>query len=257
MAQIGFSTGALALGDFKSALELMATLRLRVVELSALRLGELPGLIDALPTLNLQQFSYIALHAPSCFRADEEDFVIDLLKRVPKDWQIVLHPDAIKCFEKWTDFGAQIALENMDRRKSQGRSSEELARCFDKLPDAKLCMDLAHAHQFDRTMTEAFRMLSRFSDRVCQLHISELNSAGRHFALSYNSIVAFQEIAGLIPGDIPIIIESLDPLSGEGTVDQHLSWMGQEISRALVATGRSNEFVLPAGLTEKVAAGAA
>jgi sugar phosphate isomerase/epimerase len=245
MASIGFSTGALSLGDFGEALHLMSGLPLTAVELSALRIAELPTLIGAIPQLDLAQFSYIAVHSPSRFLPEEEDFVIDLLQHVPAEWPIVLHPDTIHRSEKWARFGAQLALENMDRRKPNGRSAEEIAHYFDELPDARLCLDLAHAHQYDKTMTEAFRMLTRFGDRICQLHVSELDSAGRHFALSYATIAAFTEIASLIPADAPIIIESLDPLRREGSREQQLDWMGHEVSRALLATGRGNWFARP------------
>jgi len=67
MALIGFSTGAVALGDFEHALALLESTSMNAVELSALRLRELPRLIAALPRINLGQYAYISLHAPSRF----------------------------------------------------------------------------------------------------------------------------------------------------------------------------------------------
>jgi hypothetical protein len=237
MAFFGFSTGALSLGNFQEALRLVHGTSMTAVELSALRLPELPVLVDALPTLDLSQFSYVSVHAPSRFSASEEDNVIDLLRKVPEKWPIILHPDTIHDPEKWAGFGNQLAIENLDRRKSDARSAEELDRWFDRLPNARLCFDMAHAHQCDRTMTEAFRILLRFRGRICQLHISELDSAGHHFPLSYGSIQAFSEVASLIPADSPAILESLNPLHGAGN-DLQKIWMEREISRASKAIGR-------------------
>jgi hypothetical protein len=238
MAFIGFSTGALQLGNFQKALRLVYGTSMTAVELSALRLHELPRLVDALPKLDLRQFSYVSVHAPSRFSAEEEDDVIDLLHKIPEKWPIILHPDTIHDPGKWTAFGNQLVIENMDRRKSAARNAEELCGWFEQLPDARLCFDLAHAHQCDRTMTEAFRILLKFRDRICQLHISELDSAGHHFPLSSGSIQAFSEVASLIPADSPVILESLNPLQESGD-EQQRAWMEGEINRASKAIGCS------------------
>jgi hypothetical protein len=237
MALTGFSTGALALGDFNEGLRLMSGTSMTAVELSALRLPELPGLIHALPTLNLEQFTYVSLHAPSRFSAEDEDGVIELLGRVPAAIPIIVHPDTIHSSVKWARFGSQLAIENMDRRKPDGRSADELSRWFEELPNANLCFDLAHAHQCDRTMTEAFRILLRFKDRICQLHVSELDSTGHHFSLSLGSMRAFSEVATLIPIDSPAILESRNPLR-ETDQGVQVAWIEREARRANKALGR-------------------
>ena len=237
MAFIGFSTGALMLGNFHEALRLLHETTMSAVEISALRLPELPILIDSLPTLELERFSYISIHAPSRFSVGEEDSVIELLRRVPSRWPIVVHPDTIHESGKWAEFGSQLAIENMDLRKPDGRRVDELGHWFDRLPNARLCFDLAHAHQCDRTMTEAFRILVNFSERICQLHISELDSTGHHFPLSIGSMEAFSEIASLIPQDSNVIIESLNPFRGASDRKQK-AWIEREAERASEALGR-------------------
>jgi hypothetical protein len=208
MNPIGFSTGALALGDFRLALEYLRGKPLTAVELSALRVSELPLLLKAVPSLDLNQFNYIALHAPSSFSATEEPEIVRLLTRFPDDWKIVLHPDAVHDSVQWLPFGHRLALENMDRRKLDGRSVEEMSRWFSLMPEAQFCLDLAHAQQWDTTMTEAYLFLRSFSNRICQIHISQLDSASHHYPLSEGSIRAFSEVAWLIPEDVPFIIES-------------------------------------------------
>jgi hypothetical protein len=208
MNPIGFSTGALALGDFRTALGYLVGRPFTVVELSALRVSELPVMLDTIPSLNLDQFRYIALHVPSMFSTAEEPEIVRLLEQVPMDWKLILHPDTIHDPAKWRAFGERLVLENLDRRKPDGRSAEELARWFERLPDAKLCLDLAHAQQWDTTMTEAYLFLKIFAERLCQIHISQLDSASRHYSLSTSSVRAFSELAWLIPDGIPLIIES-------------------------------------------------
>jgi hypothetical protein len=208
MNNVGFSTGALAQGDFERALAQMAGKPLSAVELSALRVVELPRLLDSIPLLDLHQYAYIAVHAPSRFTNEGEGRILELLKLFPKNWPIVVHPDAIHDTPKWRALGKQLVLENMDRRKADGRTAEELSRWFDVLPDARLCVDLAHAQQWDTTMTEAYLILTKFQNRICQIHMSELDSASRHYPLSQGSMKAFSEVAGLIPPSAAIIIES-------------------------------------------------
>ena len=67
MNSIGFSTGAVARGDYQAALALLRREGVRAVELSALRLSELSSLVDDLPRLDLTSFSFVSFHAPSRF----------------------------------------------------------------------------------------------------------------------------------------------------------------------------------------------
>jgi Xylose isomerase-like TIM barrel len=208
MNPIGFSTGALALGDFRLALGYLHGTDFSVVELSALRTAELPVLLRDISSCDLSQFRYIALHAPSAFSAAEEPEIVRFLREAPAQWRIILHPDTIHDYRRWVPFGSQLVIENMDRRKPDGRSAQELLRWFERLPQAQFCLDLAHAQQWDTTMTEAYLLLKTFSRRLCQIHISQLDSASHHYPLSTGSVRAFSEVSWLIPQGVPLIIES-------------------------------------------------
>jgi hypothetical protein len=209
MRLIGFSSGALAYGDFRLALDMLKGGRMACVELSALRVSELENLIEAIPTLDLSSYAYVSIHAPSNFSSQDEEWISDLLfSRVPDAWPIVMHPDTIHDFRHWSRFGARLAIENMDRRKPIGRTAKELTDVFKFLPEASLCFDLGHARQCDASMTQAFLILTEFGSRMVQVHISEVNSASQHDPISYGATLAFQQIAPMIPETIPIIVES-------------------------------------------------
>jgi hypothetical protein len=209
MRRIGFSTGALALGDFRRALDMLKGKPVDAVELSALRVHELPDLVAAFGALDLSQYSYVSVHAPSRFTEDEEPEVVNQLKMfLEKEWPIVLHPDAIHRFELWQDFGHLLCIENMDKRKPIGRYEIELETIFEQLPDAQLCFDMAHARQVDSSMTEAYTILKRFRNRLCQLHVSEVNTSSKHDHISRGASRAFKGIAHLIPQDVPAILET-------------------------------------------------
>jgi hypothetical protein len=210
MRHIGFSTGAVACGDFSSALALLATQHgIDSIELSALRIHEAEPLARAIPGMDLDRYSYISFHAPSFFSAEEEAYLVDVLKQfLPEKWPIVLHPDTIHDASLWRALGERVAIENMDRRKSTGRTAEELRSNFSFLPDARLCFDVGHARQCDTSMTESYRILEAYGSRLTQLHVSEVNSASQHDPITYATKLGFQSIAHLVPAHIPLIIES-------------------------------------------------
>jgi hypothetical protein len=209
MRTIGFSTGALALGDFRRGLALLATRAVRAVELSALRESELPFLMAAMDELDLSAFEYVSIHAPGKRSALRESEVAQLLTPcIARKWPVVVHPDSIVDHGYWRDFGSLLCLENMDNRKRSGRTAEELAPHFQQLPDASFCLDLGHAQQVDPTLSVARKMLRDYGHRLKQLHLSELNNDSHHQPLSMATVWAVREIARLIP-DCPVILESV------------------------------------------------
>ena len=209
MRTIGFSTGALAYADFRKALEMLRGKPVRAVELSALRECELEPMLQSLDSLDLSQFEYISLHAPSASSQEHEAEIVRLLLTVVNyGWPIILHPDACYDYELWKQFGAQICVENMDRRKSVGRTVAELQQVFSKLPEASFCFDFGHARQVDSTMAEADFLLKTFSNRLKQVHVSEVSTSSKHDTLSHASILAFREVAHLLRQDVPVILET-------------------------------------------------
>lgn len=209
MRQIGFSTGSLALNDFRRGLGILNRQRIGLVELSALRQVELVPLLDALGEIDLTSFSYVSVHAPSQVNPNDEHEVVERLRGLlSRCWPIIVHPDAISRFERWATLGASLCIENMDKRKPIGRTARELQVVFDRCPEASLCFDIGHARQVDPTMNEAARILRTFENRLRQVHISEVNSQSRHDRLTFGAIQAFRKVSHLIPEGVPIVIES-------------------------------------------------
>ena len=207
---IGFSTGALAFGDFRRALDMLRAHPVRAVELSALRQPELDPLRAAVDELDLSQFRYVSVHAPSRIEPGTESHVVDcLLEFASRGWPIVVHPDAMVEYSLWRRLGASLCVENMDKRKPVARTVDELEVVFDRLPEAGLCLDLGHARQVDTTMTEAYMILRTYASRLRQVHVSEVNTRSKHDRLSYSSIMAFQRVAELIPESVPLIVEAV------------------------------------------------
>jgi hypothetical protein len=227
MRLIGFSTGALTRSDFRTALQIMARTHVQAVELSALRQNELIPLIEDLNDMELREFRYIAFHAPSLMDCDFEPVAIKALSEVAlREWPMIMHPDAMYDLSRWEHFGDLLCIENMDKRKPIGQTLAHLSEIFKFLPRASLCFDIGHARQVDPTMSEAAAILKCHKGRLRQLHISEVNSQSKHDPLSFESILAFQKVAHLIPETVPVIVESR---VNEDAVDEEI----QNVRKAL------------------------
>ena len=206
---IGFSTGSLALGNFRLGLKMVAGKSTAAVELSALRDVELQPLVESLDALDLSQFDYISVHAPSRFESVTEMEVLALLEPVfERAWPVVVHPDAIRDFSLWKLHGGLVCIENMDKRKPLGRTAAELSTIFASLPDASLCFDIGHARQIDPTMREARKILAAHGSRLRQVHLSDVTTTSAHEPLGFTALLGYRQIAHLLPSDVPVILET-------------------------------------------------
>lgn len=211
---LGYSTGSLALGDFRKGIDMLKETNATSIELSALREHEFLDIIASLDKLNLEGFAYVSFHAPSKLKDISEKEIINCLLKVAKrNWPIVIHPDIIteNEIEGWNEFGDLLCIENMDKRKPIGRTSDDLEQIFDCFPNASFCLDMAHSKQIDPTMLETKKMLTKFADRLKQIHLSEVNSNCRHELLNMEAILSFRKVSNLIPVGIPVILESPKP----------------------------------------------
>jgi sugar phosphate isomerase/epimerase len=215
MQILGFSTGALAEGDVSRGVAIVSVLGLEAIELSALRVREVHALEEVASSTDLAAFAYISLHAPTDYAEEQEAEVAERLYDLAarRGWPVVVHPDCIQGAELWKPFGALLCIENMDKRKPVGRTAAELEMWFAEFPDARLCFDIGHAQQVDPSMTEAYRILRRFGDRICQIHLSEVTTSSKHDRISETAIRAFSEVADHLPLGVPVILET--PVGGE------------------------------------------
>lgn len=209
MRPLGFSTGALALGDFEQALRMLGGIAVDAIELSALRIRELPDLLEFVKSADLGRFSHISIHAPTDYTAEQEPSVIEQLSLLnDKGWPVIAHPDAINDYALWRRLGPLLLIENMDKRKPVGRTVKELYGVFKKLPDAQMCFDIAHARQVDTSMTESYKIAKAFRHLIKQIHISTISSSSKHDLISPNAAHSFRSVANLIPRSTPAILET-------------------------------------------------
>lgn len=210
---LGCSTGFMAelRNDWDSLVERAAAVSSMAAELSALSAYELPGLLEYLGAAPRLPFLFVSVHAPSKDLNGDERAHVEALCRVPA-WvdAIVVHPDTISDPTLYLPLGRRLVLENMDRRKEGGQVAGALAALFVELPEAGLCLDVAHAKDVDPTMGVASEILRRFSSRLSHVHVSSLDELQHHVPLTREDEALFEPVLARCR-DVPWILEAPPP----------------------------------------------
>jgi hypothetical protein len=178
------------------------------VELAALSEDELPGLEAFLATRPELPFAYLSIHAPvKHLRMAEAELVRRLARLAPLADAIVVHPDAMDDPRAYRPLGSSLVLENMDARKPIGRTVDELEPYFAALPEAGLCLDVAHVLSVDPTLEEGERLLDAYAGRLRHLHVSSIDGECRHTSLTVEHEARFADLLRRCP-DVPWILEA-------------------------------------------------
>jgi sugar phosphate isomerase/epimerase len=212
---VGPSTGYMvgARGDWPRLVAAAESCSLDVVELSALSSAELPGLLRFLDEAAELPFGHVSVHGPSKGWDGTPAALAAALGAIPAFVDgIVLHPETLGDVAVFADLGTRLRLENMDTRKDDARTVEELARYFAALPAARFCFDVAHAQLHDPTMGLAHELLDAFGDRLVEVHVSSIRPDGEHVALRAEDADAFAPVLERAVG-VPWVLEAPLPIS--------------------------------------------
>lgn len=207
---LGASTGYLAAprGAWDALVDEAQDTSSFAVELTALAEPELPGLLAWLADEPVLPFRYLSVHAPTKGRViPEGELVARLAALLPLVDAIVTHPDTLVDPGPWRTLGGTLVLENMDARKADGRTAAELEPWFAALPEAGLCLDVAHIGSIDPTLAEGHRILDAFGDRLRHLHVSSLDEDCHHAPLSREDEAAYGPLLRRCR-DVPWILEA-------------------------------------------------
>jgi len=207
---LGASTGYMAglRGDWQSQVTQAIELSPFAIELSALSEGEIVGLADYLAGNPSLPFRYVSIHGPAKGRVmSERDLVTTLVSLSVKAQAIVMHPDTMDDPLPFRALGRKLVLENMDTRRSDGRTVQELADWFAELPEAGFCFDIAHAWSLDETMTAGGELLDAFRARLRHLHVSSLSPDLHHVPLTEEHEELFMPLLQRC-SDVPWILEA-------------------------------------------------
>lgn len=182
------------------------------VELSALTAAELPALVEYLDVSDPLPFAYVGVHGPAQgwtgTDADLADALVALTRSVDA---LVMHPESLGDADAYRRLGRVLTIENMDPRKADGRTKEELAVHFDRFPEAGFVFDVAHAAAVDPDLDLAHELLDAFGPRLRHVHLSSLDDECRHVPLSPDDAMRFAPVLARCRG-VPWMLEA--PLGG-------------------------------------------
>ena len=207
---IGASTGYMSgdRNDWPTLARMAAAVSIVAVELSALSEPELAPLVAWLDQAPALPFQWVAAHGPTKGRhLPEREFVAMLSALARHVDAVVLHPDTMEDLALYRPLGSKLAIENMDARKSVGRTAQDLEVLFDALPAARLCFDIAHAAEVDPDMHEGGWILDRFGSRLSHVHVSSLDGSSHHVPLSVGDEERFGPLLNRCR-DVPWILEA-------------------------------------------------
>lgn len=183
---VGSSTGYMAgsRGDWSAQVAEAWDVSRFAVELSALSESEIDGLLEYLERKPLLPFRYLSIHGPSKDRRMPEAELVDALIELSR-WghAVVMHPDTMEDIGEYRRLGRALVIENMDARKDDGRTAQELEYLFAELPEAGFCFDIAHAWSIDESMSVGDQLLDAFRFRLRHVHVSSLSSDLHHVPL--------------------------------------------------------------------------
>lgn len=207
---VGASTGYMSdlRGDWPAQVKQAWQLSPFAIELSALAEAELDDLAGYLASRPRLPFRYLSIHGPSKGRTLPEPALVERLAEFSAFAAgIVMHPDTIKDPAPYRALGRTLVLENMDARKKDGRTVDELAPWFAELPEAGFCFDVAHACSIDEGMSTGAELLDAFRSRLRHLHVSSLSPDLHHVPLTEEHEELFTPLLQRCL-DVPWILEA-------------------------------------------------
>jgi hypothetical protein len=157
----------------------------------------------------------LSVHAPSDLNTSD----IALLTALPAAVDtIVVHAEHFRRhLELLAPLGSRVAIENLDSDERYGSSVSDLEEIFTRLPEARFCLDVAHADWRDPSQELAHALLDRFSDRLAQVHLSVLAPSCWHLPLTETALRRLEPVLARVR-HVPWVLES--PFA-DGPCDKH------------------------------------
>lgn len=212
---IGFSTGCLyryVVDTYSAeALEIISRQGLGAIEVMCADAEHIKCLPEMIPMV--KKFSVKSLHLPVDVKYGNNRETRQLLGALNEFYQAigatltVVHPDQVVNWDVFKGRPMRLAVENMDCRKKNFRLANDFAEFFEDHPDWLLVLDLNHCAVNDRSLKLADDFISRFGERIAEIHLSGYTPDNFHLPL-YQSHGQKDILNHLPAGNCPIIIES-------------------------------------------------
>lgn len=180
--EIGFTTGRFDKNSLSEKISFFSNLGCTAIELSWLDYARAEQFKNFLDGINLENFSYRSMHGPVKiagvpFFYQQDKTTFEILKSIEdfvKKYQVqavVIHPDRVKDWSVFGNYKIPIGIENMDSKKSEGRTMGDLENYFNQI-DAGLVMDVNHLYTNDKTLKLFDELYSKFQNKTKHFHLS-------------------------------------------------------------------------------------
>jgi uncharacterized protein (UPF0276 family) len=204
---IGMSTGLFRDKDWSGQVARASSWSRAAIELGAYT----PAALDSAVAFLRQSrpaIGCVSLHLPFALDDGGEERLVERLVGLESHVAaVVQHPDVLTAPAMLAPLGSRLVLENMDIR-NPGRDVAELEPYFRVLPEAGLCLDIAHAKTVDPEQKLTHEFLEAFGTRLREIHISGIDEQGNHLPLDADAVDSFADVLRRCRG-VPWILESL------------------------------------------------
>jgi len=177
--KVGFSTGAFHKKfSTKESLSFLKGLDIKVVELGFVKVERMySGWADEVTKEDLGSFDYISLHAPviQYGKNSETEFVFSKLNKINdlrKLDLVVFHPDTVEDFSVFNNLNFPVGFENMDNRKVNYKTVEEMQKLLEMNPSYGMVLDVNHIYTNDKSMVLAREFFKKCGSRIKEIHLS-------------------------------------------------------------------------------------
>jgi len=161
-------------------------------------------LMDELEQGDLKDFDFVAFHLPC---GTENLGTLDTIQGFHDKLRfdaVTIHPNEIRNWNDLKSYNMPFSIENMDNRKTIGRTLESMKEIMSK-GDYKMTLDINHCYVNDPTLKLAEDLWDEFKDRISHFHLSGYKE--RHDPLVATNQTKFIDFVK--DKDRPIIIESV------------------------------------------------
>jgi hypothetical protein len=181
----GYSTGwdKELRGNFEAAVADATARSTGTIEISSLSETQLPALEAYLAANPKLPHYHVSIHGPSKDRELPEPELVARLAKIAEREDvdgIVMHPETMLKPKLYKILGAKLRIENMDARRADFRTATELAPIFKLLPEARLCLDVAHVYTVDPSLVVGYEILDAYGDRLAEVHVSGIDEGCHH-----------------------------------------------------------------------------
>lgn len=244
MIKLGYSLGAgpNPKHSIKERIKILSSVETHGVELGYVVGSRLEEKLDAEDIQELKKFQYLSIHAPAIlndsnkkewirYPSNEAEETLEKIIKIAKVTNadsILFHPDLIDDFA-WLNkkIGNLLAIENMDAKKSFGKSVEDLKKIFSQAHDAKWVCDVNHIYTIDRSMKLAEAFHSAFQDRICHYHLSGYGGFHDCLHISQEDII----LEGIKDFSVPIIHEGRALRDGDKSLIKENKYILERLSK--------------------------